>query len=159
MADLDSIKASLRSVRNQLAAKKAEKQGYLNTAADIKREFCSIEEELNKVDIPFQKDTINFVFIKGLHIHSEKKMLTAFLFVNKMDKPITELHGVLRFKSRKTQIAKTTVYFDEPFIGTLNPDEALLVRFGIPVKGLSADENFMISDILGDFVDVRVTVD
>ena len=35
MADLDSIKASLRSVRSQLAAKKAEKQGYLNTAADI----------------------------------------------------------------------------------------------------------------------------
>ena len=35
MADLDSVKASLRSVRNQLAAKKAEKQGYLNTAADI----------------------------------------------------------------------------------------------------------------------------
>lgn len=34
MADLDSIKASLRSVRSQLAAK-AEKQGYLNTAADI----------------------------------------------------------------------------------------------------------------------------
>lgn len=31
MADLDSIKASLRSVRSQLAAKKAEKQGYLNT--------------------------------------------------------------------------------------------------------------------------------
>ena len=35
MADLDSVRASLRSYRNQLAAKKAEKQGYLNTAADI----------------------------------------------------------------------------------------------------------------------------
>ena len=35
MADLDSVKASLRSFRNQLAAKKAEKQRYLNTAADI----------------------------------------------------------------------------------------------------------------------------
>ena len=35
MADLDSVKASLRSFRDQLAAKKAEKQRYLNTAADI----------------------------------------------------------------------------------------------------------------------------
>ena len=35
MADLDSVKASLRSFRNQLATKKAEKQGYLNTAADV----------------------------------------------------------------------------------------------------------------------------
>ena len=35
MADFDSVKASLRSFRNQLATKKAEKQGYLNTAADV----------------------------------------------------------------------------------------------------------------------------
>lgn len=35
MADLDSVKSSLKSFRNQLAAKRAEKQGYLNTAADI----------------------------------------------------------------------------------------------------------------------------
>ena len=35
MADLDSVKASLRIFQKQLAAKKAEKQGYLNTAADI----------------------------------------------------------------------------------------------------------------------------
>lgn len=87
-------------------------------------------------------------------------MITACLFVNKIGKPITELHGVLRlcFKSRKAQIAKTTVDFDESFMGTLNPDEALLVHFGIPVKGLSDDENFKISDISGNFEDVRVTM-
>ena len=127
---------------------------------EISKELCSVEEEVNKVELPFQKDTINFVFIKGIYLHSEKKMLTVCLFVNKMDKPITELHGVLRlsFKSRKAQIAKTTVNFDESFIGTLNPDEALLVHFGIPVKGLSDDENFMISDISGNFEDVRVAL-
>lgn len=129
--------------------------------SEISKELCSVEEEVNKVDLPFQEDTINFVFIKGVYLHSEKKMITACLFVNKIGKPITELHGVLRlsFKSRKAQIAKTTVDFDEPFIGILNPDEALLVHFGIPVKGLSDDENFMISDISGNFEDVRVTMD
>lgn len=127
---------------------------------EIKRELCSVEEELNKVYLPFQKNTINFVFIKGVYLNNEKKMLTACLFVNKLDRPITELHGVLRlsFKSRKAQIAKTIVDFDEPFIGILDPDEALLVHFGIPVKGLSDDENFMISDISGNFEDVRVTL-
>jgi hypothetical protein len=127
---------------------------------EIKKELCSVEAELNKVELPFQKDTINFVFIKGMYLNSEKKMLTACLFVNKMDKLITELHGVLRlsFKNRKGQIAKTTVDFDEPFMGTLNPDEALLVHLGIPVKGLSEDENFMSSDISGNFEDVRVTM-
>ena len=43
-------------------------------------------------------------------------------------------------------------------MGTLNPDEALLVHLGIPVKGLSNDENFMVSDISGNFEDVRVTL-
>ena len=64
--------------------------------AEIKKELCSVEAELNKVDLPFQNDTINFVFIKGMYLNGEKKMLTACLFVNKMDKPISELHGVLR---------------------------------------------------------------
>ena len=128
--------------------------------AEIKRELCSVEAELNKVDLPFQKDTINFVFIKGMYLNSEKRMLTACLFVNKMDKPISELHGVLRlhFKSRKAQIAKTTIDFDEPFMGILNPEEALLVHLGIPVKGLKNDENFTVSDIHGNFEDVRITV-
>ena len=76
--------------------------------AEIKKELCSVEAELNKVDLPFQEKTINFVFIKGIYLDNEKKMLTACLFVNKMDEPITELHGVLRlsFKNRKAQIAK-----------------------------------------------------
>ncbi len=62
------------------------------------------------------------------------------------------------FKSRKAQIAKTTIDFDEPFMGTLNPSDALLVHLGIPVKGLSNDEHFMVSDISGNFEDVRVTL-
>lgn len=128
--------------------------------AEIKKELCSVEAELNRVGLPFREGTVNFVFIKGIYLDSEKKMLTACLFVNKMDKPISELHGVLRlrFKSRKAQIAKTTIDFDEPFMGTLNPEEALLVHLGIPVKGLSNDENFMVSDISGNFEDVRITV-
>ncbi len=128
--------------------------------AEIKKELCSVEAELNKVDLSFQKDTINFVFIKGMYLNCEKKMITVCLFVNKMDKSISELHGILRlkFKKNNAQIAKTTIDFDESFIGKLNPDEALLVHLGIPVKGMSNDENFMASDISGNFEDVRITV-
>lgn len=98
--------------------------------------------------------------IEWEHSDREKRMLTPCLFVNKMDKPITELHGVLRLRfreEREAQIAKTTVNFDEAFLGTLHPDEALLVHFHIPVKGLSKDESFRIADISGSFEDVRVT--
>lgn len=128
--------------------------------SEIERELCSIEGEINRVELSFKEDTINYVFIKGIYLHSERKLLTACLFVNKMDKPITELHGVLRmnFHDRNALVAKTTIDFDEPFIGSLNPDEALLVHIGIPVKGLTEDENFTISDIAGSFENVRVTM-
>ena len=45
MADLDSVKSSLRSYRNQLAAKKAEKQGYLDTAAAIDEIYDRMAED------------------------------------------------------------------------------------------------------------------
>lgn len=127
--------------------------------AEISKELRSVQEEVNKVDLPFQEGTINFVFIKGVYLHSEKKMLTACLFVNKMDKPIAELHGVLRlsFKNGKAQIAKTTVDFDKHFMGILNTNEALLVHLGIPVKGLSNNEEFAVSNVTGSFEEVRVT--
>lgn len=126
---------------------------------EIKKERCSIEDELNKVNLTFQKGTINLVFIKGIYFHNERKMVTVCLFVNATDKPITELHGILRlkFNDRKAQIAKTTINFDKPFIGTLNTNEALLVHIGIPVRALSNDERFTASDISGSFEDVRVT--
>ncbi len=126
---------------------------------EVEKELADIEEQLNKVNLPFQENTINFVFVNGFYLHSERKLQTVCLFVNKMDKPINELHGAIRlkFNDRMAQIAKTVVDFDEPFLGVLNPDEALLVHLNIPVKGLSNDENFTISDISGSFSDVRVT--
>lgn len=60
---------------------------------EIKKELCSVEAELNKVELPFQKDTINFVFIKGMYLNSEKKMLTACLFVNKWISPLQSYMG------------------------------------------------------------------
>lgn len=45
MDDLNSLNASLNSFRNQLAAKKAEKQRYLDTAADIKVVYDRMAED------------------------------------------------------------------------------------------------------------------
>ena len=127
--------------------------------AEIKKELCSVETELNKADLSFREGTVNFVFIKGIYLDGEKKMLTACLFVNKTEKPISELHGVLRlaFKSGNAQIAKTTLDFDEPFMGTVGSDEALLVHLGIPIRGLTENEEFTVSKITGSLEEVRVT--
>lgn len=45
MEDLDSVKVSLNSFKRQLAAKKAEKQGYLNTANAIKAVYDRMAED------------------------------------------------------------------------------------------------------------------
>ncbi|MGM9972533.1 MAG: hypothetical protein ACI33K_00625, partial [Clostridiaceae bacterium] len=73
------------------------------------------------------------------------------LFVNKTDKPLKELHGDLRLKftTKNALIAKTTIKFDENFMGELPEDNGLLVHLGIPVKGLEQDEVFTIKDVSG----------
>lgn len=127
---------------------------------EIKRELDSITSEVNRVDIAYQEGTVNFVFVKGIYTHNERKMITAALLVNKTGSKISEIHGVLKLKfvNQTASIAKATINFDESFMGTLNPGEALLVHIGIPVKGLASDKTFVISDVSGSFEDVRVTM-
>lgn len=127
--------------------------------AEIKKEFESISELYKTKTLNYRDGTINFVFVKGLYKHCERKMITICLFVNKMSDAIKELHGILKleFKNSDAKIAKATINFDEAFMGTLCKDEALLVHIGIPVKGLNDNDEFTINDINGNFSDVRVT--
>lgn len=126
---------------------------------DIKEELESVSDAINHTQIQYNNNAINYVFIKGIYDHTERKMITACLFVNRLETAIRELHGVLRlsFNRREAQIAKTVINFDEPFMGTLNCGEALLVHISIPVKGLSENEVFSFRDIVGNFDDVRIT--
>ena len=127
--------------------------------SEVKREFESVSHAMNTISFDYKKDTVNFIFIKAIYNHLERKMTTACVFVNKMDKSISELHGKLRlrFNSLNAQIATTTINFDSEFFGQLNIDEGLLVHFNIPVKGLSEDREITINDLSGEFDDVRVT--
>ena len=126
---------------------------------EIKKEFDSIQSGLNENDFDFKEGTVNFVFVKGVYLHTERKMVTACVFVNKFGKSINELHGVLhlKFVDRAALIAKATIDFDKEFMGTLEPDQALLVHLNIPVKGLEMDETFTVGDISGSFDGIRVT--
>lgn len=126
---------------------------------EIKREYESIKKAFKSIDFEYKSDTVNFVFINGIYNNFEKKMTTACVFVNKTDKPIKELHGELRlhFNDINALIAKTTINFDEEFMGAINADEGLLVHLNIPVKGLTEDMDFSIDDISGNFDGVRVT--
>ena len=125
----------------------------------VKAEMEFISNGLNNADFNFAENAVNFVFVNGSYDNTEKKMDTVCLFVNKTNKSIKELHGVIdiSFKAVDAEIALTTVNFDEAFLGELNHDEALLVHFNIPVRGLNDNRTFKYSDIEGQFKDVRVT--
>lgn len=126
---------------------------------EIRREFESIREAYKDTELKYRDGTVDLVFVKGMYVHAERKMITACLLVNKMADTIKELHGILRLKFRNSDavIAKAIVNFNEEFMGELHTDEALLVHFGIPVKGLSEDAEFTVRDIVGTFDEIRVT--
>lgn len=125
----------------------------------IKREVESIQDIVKKAKLEFTPNTVNFLFVQGVYKHSERKMITVGLFVNQMHETLVEIHGQLRlrFKSKDAQIAKTTIDFDELFMGEVENNQGVLVHLGIPVKGLEKDEYFTAKDIFGTFEDIRVT--
>ena len=127
--------------------------------AEVIQEITLIQSELERVGIEFPEGSIGFAFMEGRYQNSEKTMQTVCLFSNGLEFPIKELHGVLRMRYRTGdgQIAKMTVDFDEPFLGKLEPGEALLVHFHIPVKGLKEDRLFKANEIEQQWSEVRVT--
>lgn len=110
-------------------------------------------------EMQFQDNTVNFVFVNGEYSDFDKKMLTSCVLVNKMGKPITEIHGriELNFRNIQGQIAFYVIDLLEAFMGVLQADEGLFFTVKIPVKGLDADREVNYSEIAGRFEDVRVT--
>lgn len=60
MADLESLKATLRNIRNQLAQIEAEKQGYLNTAAEVEVVYNRMADDKDLI-IDYRKGIKTFL--------------------------------------------------------------------------------------------------
>lgn len=60
MADLESLKATLRNIRNQLAQIEAEKQGYLNTAAEVEIVYNRMADDKDLI-IDYRKGIKTFL--------------------------------------------------------------------------------------------------
>lgn len=125
----------------------------------FREDLAGVEKYVNNGNISFSQERISAIIADGKYKHFERQMGVSVIFVNTMDKPITELHGVLRlkFKNVEAQIAKATVNFGSDFIGVLNPGEGMYVFINIPVKGLTEDRHFVPSEMEGSFDEVRVT--
>ena len=89
-------------------------------------------------------------------ISLKKQILHLFLLIRK---PIKELHGEIRInvESKEVKFAKTTIDFDEKFIGILQHNEGMLVHIDIPTRGLCSDTLFTTNELNVQFTNVRIT--
>ena len=85
-------------------------------------------------------------------------MNTAFAFVNKLNAPIKDLYCRISLSANieNVEIAHMNVSMDHEFMGMIGVNEALLVHFNIPVKGLTESRTFSIYEIKYSVDDIRV---
>lgn len=126
---------------------------------DIKKELRSVQKYIEGLECELQDNSIQLILLKGFYDNFTKRMTTAMVFINNTGKAIRELHGVLRLTTSDLmiKIARTTIDFDEPFMGIVDNGEAILVHFNIPIKGLEENREFLAKDLFGEFSDIRVT--
>ena len=122
-----------------IRVKLAQAHQMQNRDFDVKKELRSVQE-----------------YIDVLHFEMRP---ASMVFINNTGKAIRELHGVVRLKTPNPmiKIAKTTINFDEPFMGIVDDHEAILVHFNIPVKGLEEKREFTGKDFSGEFSEDKVT--
>lgn len=126
---------------------------------DVKREIKSVQEYINSLKLRFDDNTVCLVCLRGYYDDFTKKTNTAFIFINQLGKPIKELHGEIRInvESKEVKFAKTTIDFDEKFIGILQHNEGMLVHIDIPTRGLCSDTLFTTNELNVQFTNVRIT--
>lgn len=126
---------------------------------DVQREIKSVQGYFDTTEFNFNSETVSLLFLRGYYDNFAKTMNTALVFVNKMGNAVSELHGVIRIHANieGIQFAKTTIDFDEKFMGVLCDNEGLLVHLSIPTRGLEEDRKFTTKELEVQFTDVRVT--
>ncbi len=142
-----------------IRVKLAQAHQMQNRDFDVKKELRSVQEYIDELHFEMRPASIHLVLLKGFYDDFTKRMTTAMVFINNTGKAIRELHGVVRLKTPNPmiKIAKTTINFDEPFMGIVDDHEAILVHFNIPVKGLEEKREFTGKDFSGEFSEVKVT--
>lgn len=144
---------------NKIHIKLAQAHENQSKNFDVQREIKEIQEYCNLTEIKLEAESINVMCLRGDYDNFQKATKVVFVFINYIGKTIKELHGDIRIyvDNEKVQFAKTTIDFDENFMGNLQCNEGMLVHLNIPTRGLSEDKSFKTKDLEVQFTDVRVT--
>ena len=124
---------------------------------DILREISSVQDYIQKIDFG-DEEGVFVVLLRGIYRDIKKKMNTAFAFVNKLNAPIKDLYCRISLSANieNVEIAHMNVSMDHEFMGMIGVNEALLVHFNIPVKGLTESRTFSNKEIKYSVDDIRV---
>ena len=125
----------------------------------MKQEFDTLAENFGKHDFPVQRGTINSIILGMDYINVEKKINVALVLANAMERPVREIHAVLKvmLSEPDAKVAVVTINFDTDFMGELAFGEGIFVYVGIPVMGLKKDQHFSAREYSANLSDVRVT--
>lgn len=126
---------------------------------DVKREIHDVQAYLDKGMMEFEDGIINLGVLAGEYEHDARSMNVMCLLANGLDIPIEELHGtiILKLAKHEALVARTTFDFSKDFMGVLQPHQAMLIHFTVPVKGLLEDTHISTREFMPDIIDVRYT--
>ncbi|MCL2811898.1 MAG: hypothetical protein FWD25_08430 [Clostridia bacterium] len=100
--------------------------------------------------------TLHFIPLRGAYTHMNQEMLLFGAFVNRHANPLQSFSGRIRMQADVAGMEIATITFDLPqdFVGTLQTDEALLLTFTVPVRGLEEDKTFEAYQFISEMIDV-----
>lgn len=133
-------------------------KNFANVPA-VKQEVSTIQQYLDEGYLKFPKNAIDLAIIHGSYKHAKRTMETLCLFVNGYKEEVVEISGtiILQIPSMEALVARTHFAFTQDFMGILKPNEAMLVHFDIPVKGLDEDKEIQTTEFVPETLDFRYT--
>lgn len=125
---------------------------------DVQAELKSAQDMVDHLPNQLTEPTVYLVFGHGTYNDYEKKMTSILVFLNNTGKTLKAFRAVIRLRSQLPgmQIAKSTIEFNNDFLGDLGPQEGVLVHLNIPVRGLDSDREFTAKEISGEMSDVEI---
>lgn len=137
----------------------------LDAASDAELAEISVmvqgaQEYFDNTELTLGLETIYFAPLRGEYFHGRQEMMIMGAFVNRLSTPISTLAGEVRMQvdAPNVQIATSNVSFPAEFIGVLQPNEALLISFTAPVRGLYEDQIFEAFQFKAEINDIIVTI-
>lgn len=114
----------------------------------------AIEEQINIIqtlidgsDINYKDGFINYLLINGNYKDIEKQMSVTMLIINKLDEPIVELQASCHVDlSEEAQVDDFMFTINHEEMGVVEPDEAFIISFDTPVRGLKEDKSYYLND-------------